>query len=588
MDNLKNHIFVFFAICLIGFLSYSNSFEAAFQFDDEGFIINNNYLHDVTSLKGLKQIYSHHRPSRFVGFVSLAIDYHFYHENVFGYHITNFIVHILNGFFVWWFVMQVLSLKKFQESPLNKAKNLIAFFAALIFVSHPLQTQAVTYIYQRAASLASFFYLVSVNFYLKGRRNQKNNGSFVWFFVVAGISAVLGMLTKETLFTLPFIIILFETGFLDDSDKDKKGLSKKVMTLFLIITPLILFIPATFGFDLSKVFTPLVLRANEHEIVTSGKYFLSQCRVIPQYIRLLFIPLGQNLDYDLPLAHSLWDAGVLPGMIFILSLIGAAFFLMKRNKFMALGLFWFFITLSVEASFIPIRYLIFEHRLYLPMAGFSCVIAAGLFYILRDYKKYVTAMIIIVVILSTLTYLRNEVWRTKVGFWEDVVSKSPNKCYVHFALGGAYYEQGAKKKALVHYNKALNLYNHEQKIIDKELLAKIYNNVALIFMDSYQDDEAFAALKKSIDYYPEYGPSWNNLGILNLTLGNHEETVRCLKKSIACQGEYADAWYFMGKALLGMQEDGKARESLLKARKLYLKSGNQKYLKEIDQIFQEL
>ena len=190
-------------LAILGFVIYSNTFNASFVFDDHAMIERNSTIRHL-DLFTLWQAFN----TRFVVGLSLALNYWLGKENVVGYHLFNLVVHILNSFLVY----QLLGLT-FQTPRLIKSSpypRLIGFLTALIFLTHPLQTQGVTYIWQRATSLAAFFYLGALVFYIRARikSSRLNYGSCLVF-------AVLGMLTKENVFTLPFAILLYEFIFLD-------------------------------------------------------------------------------------------------------------------------------------------------------------------------------------------------------------------------------------------------------------------------------------------------------------------------------------------------------------------------------------
>ena len=191
-----------FVLILIGFsvfTIYSNIYNSPFVFDDEPRIVEN---------KNIKNLSNYLSPSkllkpRAVVDLTFALNYRFDNLNVFGYHLTNFAIHAINAILIWWLVLMTFSTPIIKENPIHKHTQILALFAGLLFVSHPIQTQAVTYIVQQLAALATMFYLLTLAFYTQGRLKNNKYG----FFTAAGITAVLGMLTKEIVFTLPFILI---------------------------------------------------------------------------------------------------------------------------------------------------------------------------------------------------------------------------------------------------------------------------------------------------------------------------------------------------------------------------------------------
>ncbi|MBI4689413.1 MAG: hypothetical protein HY754_03970, partial [Nitrospirae bacterium] len=174
----RNPAFHLFLIAIVGLLVYSNTFYVPFQFDDIPNIAENYMLKDLTK-------FWPPGGARWLGFLTLALNYKLGGLNVTGYHIFNLVIHILNAILVYWLIVLTfktpyIAMRNAEFGFRNSENNIphsafgiphleIALFSALLFVSHPIQTQAVTYIYQRFASLATFFYLLSLVMYIKFR-----------------------------------------------------------------------------------------------------------------------------------------------------------------------------------------------------------------------------------------------------------------------------------------------------------------------------------------------------------------------------------------------------------------------------------
>jgi hypothetical protein len=160
-------------IALIGILAYANTFTVPFQFDDDSYIVNNPIIRtfhyfvapsDITDLTertptAVPPALRYAFMTRMLGYLTFAVNYHLHGLDVTGYHVVNLAIHILNGMFVFLILRATLSTNRFTDAAGGQvyAKDLIAGMIAMLFVSHPIQTQAVTYISQRFASLAAFF-----------------------------------------------------------------------------------------------------------------------------------------------------------------------------------------------------------------------------------------------------------------------------------------------------------------------------------------------------------------------------------------------------------------------------------------------
>ena len=173
-------------------------------------------------------------------------------------------------------------------------------------------------------------------------------------------------------------------------------------------------------------------------------YLATECRVIVTYLRLLVFPIGQHLDYDYPLYNTFLNPAVLLSGALLCSLLVAAIYSQYLSRkiddersvlkcVIAFGIFWFFITISIESSVIPIVDVIFEHRMYLPSAGLFMAAAAcvslygGTNPRIPGWPRtwIVAGAAAVLVLLAGLTVARNQVWRNEVSFWEDNARKSP-------------------------------------------------------------------------------------------------------------------------------------------------------------------
>ena len=209
-----------FLLCAVGLIIYSNTFHVPFQCDEDYLIKNNpivkdfNYFIEPSKARGLDQYGA--LQTRYVGFLTFALNYKFDGFDVAGYHAVNLSIHILNAFLVYFLVLLTFRTPFLTRSRLTEKAGVAALFSALLFISHPVQTEAVTYIFQRLASLVTFFYLLSLTAYVKSRLSSGRTQR-IGFFLLSVFSAIIAMKTKENAFTLPIMIALYEFFFLEDS-----------------------------------------------------------------------------------------------------------------------------------------------------------------------------------------------------------------------------------------------------------------------------------------------------------------------------------------------------------------------------------
>ncbi len=499
-------------VAVIGVAAYSNTFRVPFEFDDFDMIQNNLMIRSLDNfllaLKGHDFGSSAYQwsPSRFVGFFSFALNYYFGGTDVTGYHLANLFIHVINAFLVYFFV--VLTFRTaYGPSPPRAEKGtdharsfadarFIAFFAALLFVSHPVQTQAVTYIVQRFASLATLFYLLSVVLYIKGRlatEGTVKSGDSplsrrllpVAYYVLSLVAAVAAMRTKEIAYTLPAVIILYEAVFFS-APLRKRLLFLLPVVLILMIVPIGVFLSDQ---PLGEITSRIEMTMRAETNMPRWDYLMTEMRVMVTYLRLIFLPVNQNLDYDYPRYDSLSEPPVLLSVLFLSAVFGTAVYLMWRARrlaaghpsaaaletqgatipplftvlclrLIAFGIFWFFITLSVESSIIPIKDVIVEHRIYLPAAGFVPALVAALYMTAASFDKRLVAMLLLAAMtlaLSIATYARNNTWTDRISLWEDITAKSPNLARAHAGLGAVYLKLGRTDEAMREFQTAVSL-----------------------------------------------------------------------------------------------------------------------------------
>ncbi len=607
-----SHILLIF---LLGLLAYSNTFQVPFLFDDIGNIVENHTIKDLNNLWPPTG-------SRWFGLLTFALNYKLHGLDVAGYHIVNLAVHIINGILVYFLV--VLSFKTFflAKSSLKDYSDNIALFSGLLFVVHPVQTQAVTYIVQRFASLATTFYLLSLVIYIKwrlrprsiedelrstDRRSSSGSLKSTPWYLASVVSAILAMKTKEIAFTLPLIIALYEFMFFQGEIK------KRVLWLIPLLLSMLL-IPLTL-IPLDKPLDQIIGTVRDATRLQSAlsrwDYLFTQFRVIITYIRLLVLPIGQNLDYDWPIYHSFTDPEVFLSFFFLAALFGTGVYLCRLTswaqvsnsrspsefRLIAFGIFWFFITISVESSVFPIADVICEHRVYLPSIGAAVGLAAAFFLfgsISKPHARWMDTavnflLMTVVVILVIAAFGRNTVWTEEVKLWEDVVEKSPQKPRAYNNLGYAFMTMGLNQKAIQYFNTAVKLKSDyaeaytnlgfaytEQMLFEeaetqlrKAMSLKpgdsvIYNNLCMVFLRQGRLEEAERELRTALMLDPYYAEAYNHLGILNAERGNPGEALKSFYKAIELKPSLAQAYNNAGLVCMKI---GKIREATLYLKK---------------------
>ena len=359
--------------------AYSNTFHVPFQFDDRPNILQNpNVQIKVFTWDRVKQLIknTYKESIRVFSYFTLALNYYFGEFDVFGYHLVNFLIHVASGIFLYWFLTLTFHLSSLKEKYGSIAYQ-VALFTSLIFISHPIQTQSVTYIVQRMASMAGMFYLLSFVLYIKGRLSL-GHIRFLYFGGMV-LSYLLGVFSKENVAILPLFIALYEFYFFQNFDLSPKG--KKII-LILIVGLLVLGI---FGFILwGKRYINVVIEGYQYRTFTMLERVLTQFRVVLYYVTLLVFPHPSrlNLDYDFPISKTILDPPTtLISILIIAGLVGYSIWKAKKRPVLSFFILWYFGNLVIESSIFPLE-IAYEHRLYLPAAGpfilFSLLMVRGI------------------------------------------------------------------------------------------------------------------------------------------------------------------------------------------------------------------
>jgi hypothetical protein len=362
------NLIAFALITVLILIAYSNTFYASFHFDDNPSIVENHLIKRASG-DNIAAVIQGGRP---VVYLSLMLNYALGGLNVVGYHIFNIAVHAANSMFVYLFLLWTLQLSQSESKSLEQARRM-ALFGALLFGLHPIQTQPVTYIIQRAELLATFFYLAAFLLFIQGVK-KKNFA----YFIGTVLSAVLSMKSKEWAVTLPAILFLYDILFLSEG-KFKPALSRwpvyvaTSLSLAYIATNLNLLSSSggeSVGFHIkNSAGIPL----------NAWTYLLTSFNVIWTYFRLLILPINQNLDYEYAVAQTLFEFPTLLSMTGHIAVVGAVFWLYKKKGWLLVpfGVAWFYIGLSPTQSFVPVMDVIFEHRIYMPSIGFFLAFVAA-------------------------------------------------------------------------------------------------------------------------------------------------------------------------------------------------------------------
>lgn len=540
-------------ICVVCIAIYSNTFYSPFVFDDT------SYIRDNLAIRSLASLWP---PSgtRYFGYLSFALNYRIGGDNVLGFHLVNLAIHILNAVLVFSVVALTFKTPRMEErGPAGQSTwpgAAVGLTAALLFAAHPVQTQAVTYLSQRFASLATLFYLLTLFLFIRWRLSrERGEGPGAGLYLLSLGTAVMAQMTKEIAFTLPFVVLLYEFIFFGNTLALKRRIAH--LAPFLLTTaiiPALLFLPSAATGVAEKSIGESMRALQIHELgnLSRHDYLITQFRVIVTYLRLIVLPVNQNFEYDYPIYSSILDPAPLISLIFLLGLLALALYALYRSgrsanpysRLGAFGVFWFFITLSIESSVIPIQHVIFEHRLYLPSAGIAMVAGALICHLFERLRRsgvrvglrlFATVVLIgTVVPLGVAAYRRNALWKDPIALYKDSVKKSPERVPAHTFLGVAYLEKGETHKAIEEFRTSIRLKPDDW--VARYSLGNAY-------VDLGEMDRAITEFKTVLEIKPDDVKSLNNLGTAYYIKGLLEASLTQYIKVLRYRPDHPEAHY---------------------------------------------
>jgi len=573
LSECRKHVFAVITISILILSIYSNTFHAAWQFDDKQNIEDNTRLHlTVISWQGLKDTFfasidgsgKIYRP---IACLSFALNYYFGKSNVFGYHLVNTGIHLVASIFLFLFIYTTLKL------PLLKARYgpnvyFIALLSTFLWSVNPIQTQAITYIVQRMASMAAMFYIMAMYFYLKARTSRQPFSRIAWYFVCF-ISGILAFGSKENAAMLPFSLFLFDLFLI-------QGLTRKNIKKNAIVLAALLVIPLALALLLKgpSFFIPShMLSGYELRGFTLSQRLLTEPRVIIYYISLLFYPMPNRLCITHVISPShglLHPPTTLLSILLILFILSAAVVKSKKWPLICYCIVFFFLNHVIESTIFPLE-LIFEHRNYLPSMLFfvpvSILAIQGIqHFSAKPGMQFIMSAFLIFIIIGFghSTFVRNFIWKTEESLWIDAVDKNPSSFRPHHNLGKYYSDIGQSNKAISEYLSALGL--KPETYGDKTYLSQY--NLGLEYMVVGKDKMAMQHFQKAISLFPKFADAYCDMAIIQTREGKYMEAYKTLITSLTYDSSSLQAHNNLGYVLIKMKRWSDAISELHKALEL--------------------
>jgi hypothetical protein len=460
-------------VAAVTLFAYYPGMSAGFYFDDEPNLLEVTALHwNEVSLALLQRALDEALlPSRPVANVSMALNHVFAQLDPAPYHWTNLAMHLAVGLTLFW----VIRLFQLHHASASHGRW-IALLAVLLFLVHPLNVQAVTYMVQRMTLLATLFLLLGLGCYVTGRYRVTAAPRLAWF-VLAALSFLLAVGSKELGLLLLPLLLLYELSFHRAYWRECRAalVSRTGRPIVLAAGGALLLVVLSIAWHLfaDSVYWSEIMPARDY----SGlERVLTQGRVQFLYLSLLLWPSPSrlNLDHEFLVSRSLLEPTTtllaLAGLLLIVIL--ALRSIPDRPK-LAFPVLAYFLLHSIESAPINLE-LVFEHRMYLPMTMLALALALnpGAVRSWAGLSRY-TVLMAIVMLLAMFTYERNLTWSDPLVLYRDAAQKSPSKFRPQYNLGTEMGKRGRLDMAL----DAL-----EQALIIKPTSSKAHNQLANVYL----------------------------------------------------------------------------------------------------------
>ncbi len=527
------HTILLFLFCT---LPYSGTIHHDWHLDDFPNVLHNNVLHisDLQPATLVSTFYAHPtNPGAFfrpVANFSFALNWFFNQSQPAGYHIVNIAIHFITTLILYLCCLLLL------QSPTLKIRQLkqqssIALFTASLWALAPIHTQAVTYIVQRMAQLATLFYISAILLFLLARLTKNKKKQILFSFLLL-CCALLSMGSKENGILLPLSVLLIEYIFFFQRKSVfltlQENKNKALLLLLISLTGCSLI----FWYYGSSLFN------YGHRNFTMLERLLTEPRILLFHLSQFILPSVSRLsiEHDIVISTSLFSPwNTLPAIIVCLGLIVFSFFQARKNALLSFAILFFFINHLVESTIIPLE-LVFEHRNYLPSLFLFLPITT---FVITSINKTTTldrwtnlilaaAFTGFLILSGFSTYERNKAWANAQSLWEDAVAKSPKNGRAKLNLAKSYIEEQK-------YEEAFQLCEEAE-----QLTGATQNKLIPI--------------------------SLNSKGAITYKKGNHEKALAFFTKALSLRNDYTDVSY---KTIMLLVELERYHEALALVTKRY-------------------
>jgi Flp pilus assembly protein TadD len=513
-------VFLTAAVCV-----YHGSFAAPFVFDDQRSIVENEHIRTLWPV--WEPLLGTSRP---LVQLTLAANFAISGLNVWSYHLANLLIHVAAA--VTLYAALRLTLERYCTDRLSRRASWLGGITALLWLVHPIQTESITYVIQRSESMMGLFCLLTLLGFVASDRSRSPR---LWR-IFSVVCCVLGLMTKPVMVVTPLLVLIYDRTFLSGSFgaalRVRRGYYAALFSTVAVL--------------------PVMLKGNSQDWAASAGfgapgisslgYAATQPEAILRYLRLCFWPDALCLDYGwLPETNA---RVITVTWLLVIALVVVTVVAARRCHATEFAGSWFFITLAPSSSFVPIADLIFEHRMYLPLAGLLAIVIPATYATFERLTEsrpaarqaamaaFASIIVAAAICLGGRTILRNDDYTSEVALWTSAVEVSPQNARAQYNLGTALAREQHWARAVDHFRAATEL---------RPTYHEAYYNLANALLRQGLLAGAIESYRRAITIRPDDWQVHNNLGVALLTFGDEPAAAAEFRRVLELNSNCASA-----------------------------------------------
>jgi protein O-mannosyl-transferase len=517
------------AVLAVGTVAiYARTFAVPLLLDDGDSIANNR---SIRQLWPITPVFS---PPASAGVggrpvlnLSYALNYAASGTAVAGYHLVNLLIHVLSAWALFGLVRRTLR-RPVLAARFDSAATGLALAVSAVWAWHPVQTESVTYISQRAESLMGLFYLLTLYCFVRGVESDTKNGRRNWFSLSV-LACLGGVGIKEVIVTAPLLIFLYDRTFIAGSFG---GAWRQHRWLYLAL--------AASWLPLGYSMIDLHARGMGFgQGVSWWAYGIAECRIVVKYVLLVLWPHPLVFDYGPYVAAPM--AVLWPYALILAALLALTFLALRRAPVVGFAACWFWVILAPASSIVPVAgQPMAENRLYLPLAGIAALAILGCYALAGRRSLPVVAAV--AAALSLASVRRNQDYASEETLWKDTVLKNPANARAHNNLGSVWADlPGRMDDAIAEFQEALRRQPN---------FSAANNNLGNAWAKQPgRLPDAIAQYEAALRVNPDYAEAHNNLGSAwSKVPGRMADAITEYRTALRLKPDYPEAHQNLGNA----------------------------------------